>query len=120
MPGRQLPARPNVAQYKKQAKDLLKAFRADEPDALRRVQDIRPDARKLALADAQFVIAREHGFGSWSRFLEEIGRRSDVSPASIWKEAENAVVEGDTTTLAKLLLEHEALLGPSWAGWNGS
>jgi Ankyrin repeats (3 copies) len=121
MPARNLPARPNLEQYKKQAKDLVKAFRANEPDAIRRVQNIRPDVRKLALADAQFVIASEYGFENWSRFVDEIGRRSDGDAGPIWKEAENAVVKGDSTTLERLLLENEALLrsGRPQSTWLG-
>ena len=49
MPARDLPARPSLDQYKKQAKDLLKRWKSDDPTTTRK------------LADAQFVIAREHG-----------------------------------------------------------
>ena len=80
MPARDLPARPNIEQYKKQAKELCDAYRAGEADAARRVRrHVRAvdasDARKvkaLALTDAQFVIAREHGFDSWPKFAKHI------------------------------------------------
>jgi hypothetical protein len=71
MPTRFLPDRPNLTQYKKQAKELVKALRSADADALARVRAHHPrlsavtesDARLAAfvLADAQLVIAREHG-----------------------------------------------------------
>ena len=74
----QLPARPNLEQYKKQAKDLAKSCAQGIPEALARVQRHHPrfhkmaehDLRtaKVALTDAQLVIAREHDFESWPKF----------------------------------------------------
>jgi ankyrin repeat protein len=66
----------NLEQQKKQARELLRAIRAANPDALARLRSrhlrwarlddaaIRQDA---ALHDAQFVIAREQGFASWTK-----------------------------------------------------
>src|SRR5215471_6910026 len=97
-----LPAEPNVEQYKKLAKDLVKARGADdpaavrawaqrwvealsrlhrEPGALRDAKDIRDRAEQLAqyaqtrkatLTGAQFVIARAHGFLSWPKFVKHV------------------------------------------------
>jgi ankyrin repeat protein len=82
MPDKELPARPNLEQYKKQAKDLVNAFQAKEPDARRRVQRHHPRFRALpavdlpnagvSLTDAQLIIAREHGFASWPKFAHHI------------------------------------------------
>ena len=80
MPARDLPARPNLGQYKKRAKELRDAYRSGDADAAHRVrQHMRAvdasDTRKvkaLALTDAQFVIAREHGFDSWPKFARHI------------------------------------------------
>jgi hypothetical protein len=80
MSARDLPARPNLEQYKKQAKELRDAYRSGDADAARRVRhQVRAvdasDARKvkaLALTNAQFVIAREHGFDSWPKFAKHI------------------------------------------------
>lgn len=82
-------ARPNLEQYKKQAKDLLKAYRAADAEAIRRVKKNHPRFEKLsepgfeiskfALADAQLVIAREHRFESWPKFakhIQEVERKS--------------------------------------------
>ena len=83
-----LPARPSLEQYKKQAKELLKAYRSADVETIRRVKRNHPrfeklaehshalplglDISKFALADAQLVIAREHGFESWPKFAKRI------------------------------------------------
>jgi ankyrin repeat protein len=72
MPARDLPARPNLEQYKKQVKEFLKACKSGDPDALRRFRQHSKSAMTVTLADAQFVIAREHGFKSWSKFARHI------------------------------------------------
>jgi ankyrin repeat protein len=75
MTARQLPERPNFDQLKRQAKDLLRAARAHDADALARFRTLPafahhsdPDLGRapLALHDAQSVIARELGFDSWN------------------------------------------------------
>ncbi len=82
MDAEELPARPSLEQYKKQAKDLLKACKAGDPEAVQRIKthhsrlsDLQSSAisrAKIALADAQFAIAREHGFESWPKFAKQI------------------------------------------------
>lgn len=77
-----LPAHPSLEQYKKQAKELLKAYRSADVETIRRVKRNHPRFEKLAepgfeiskfaLADAQLVIAREHGFESWPKFAQRI------------------------------------------------
>ena len=77
-----LPARPSLEQYKKQAKELLKAYRSADVEAIRRIKKSHPrfenlsapgfDVTKFALADAQLVIAREYGFESWPKFAQRI------------------------------------------------
>ena len=66
----------NLEQQKKQARELLRALRAGNAEALARVrtQHLRwtgvDDAgvrQDVALHDAQFVIAREQGFASWTK-----------------------------------------------------
>jgi ankyrin repeat protein len=85
MPSRELPARPNLEQLKKQAKSLLAAAKARDAEALRRFAALPALASKslddiagydLALHDAQSVIAREHGFASWNALREEIESRT--------------------------------------------
>jgi Ankyrin repeats (3 copies) len=100
-----------------------------EPDALRkgteistRVDQVEQFARKklsggdkpssrCALADAQFVIARAHGFLSWPTFLKHIETLArDSSPASLFEAAVSAIVTGDVATLTRLLGEHPSLI----------
>ena len=83
----------------KQAKDLLKRWKADDPST----------ARKLA--DAQFDIAHEHGFTTWKAFTDEIAKRTGAAAkAAIWKSAEDALVAGDDVALARLLGAHTKML----------
>ena len=73
MPDRELPARPNLEQYKKQAKELLRDVHSGDAAALERVRRYHPrrqdvQAQQIRLTDAQLVIAREHGLESWPKF----------------------------------------------------
>lgn len=79
---RELPARPDIEQLKRQAKDLLKAYRSGEPAAIDRIRENHPrwlnatsaevGTASLRLSDAQVVIAREYGFESWPKFKTAI------------------------------------------------
>jgi hypothetical protein len=59
----------NFEQQRKRAKDLLRAVRAGDAAARRRLADAighpAPDAAAIKLADAQYAIAREFGFRTW-------------------------------------------------------
>jgi ankyrin repeat protein len=77
----QLPERPDLAQLKRQAKDLLRSAKARQPDALARFRTLPTYARQrddgqlaasVALHDAQSVIARELGFPSWTALAERV------------------------------------------------
>ncbi len=116
-----LPARPNLEQYKKQAKELLKACASSEPDGVWRMKRNNSRLAKLSdnafravvlrLADAQLAIAREHGFESWPKFskhIEDLTRAN--SPVSIFESAADAVVAGDLETLERLLQEDRKLV----------
>lgn len=80
MPDRILPDHPSLEQYRKQAKELRRASSAGLPAALARVRKHHPRLRNLAmdrpraiaLADAQLVLAREHGYESWAGFARHI------------------------------------------------
>jgi ankyrin repeat protein len=103
MDAKPLPARPSLEQYKKQAKELVKVFRAVQSlksshseaipsETIQRVRKQHPRfaglpddeiARtKFALADAQFVIAREHGFESWPKFAKRVEAHASASFAA--------------------------------------
>ena len=73
---RTLPPRPHLGHLKNEAKRLLRAFRADDPDTLERFRQLphavierRP---QLALADAQLLLAREYGFASWPQLKAHV------------------------------------------------
>ncbi len=72
MPSRHFPVRPNLEQLKHQAKDLLRAFRRNEPVAVADFHEYSPtvtDPAKARLADAQFVLARSYGLPHWPRLV---------------------------------------------------
>jgi ankyrin repeat protein len=91
---RELARIPSVEQYKKQAKELVR-FRREAGESRRDqtqlkrlfklIQQYHPQFRKkteaeiagaeFALSDAQLVIAREHGFLSWPKFVHAIEAR---------------------------------------------
>lgn len=102
-----LPARPSLEQYKKQAKDLVKACRAGDPEALRRIDHQHPrhepdPGRRWTLSDAQFAIAREYGFVSWTRFTHHLAGLASGTIRS-YEAAADAIVEGDLGALEALL-----------------
>ena len=80
MPDRTLPDRPNLEQYRKQAKELVRAAARRDPDSLARIRKHHPRLKSLpdsqleaiALAEAQLVLAREHGFDTWPLFTKHI------------------------------------------------
>jgi ankyrin repeat protein len=119
MDAKQLPARPSLEQFRKQAKDLLKARQT--PEAIARIKKSHPRLTKLtdakiaeapfSLADAQWVIAREYGFESWPKFATHIQElvRTD-SPVSRFESAADAIVAGDFVVLKNLLREDPGLV----------
>ena len=63
------------------------------------------------LADAQFFVARQHGFDSWPKFSAHVETlaQSD-SEVAIFEAAVDAVVGGDVATLRTLLRDHPRLV----------
>jgi hypothetical protein len=110
-----LPARPDLEQLKKQAKDLLQAYKVRQPDALRRVHEHHPRLSKspklemgtapLKLSDAQLVIAREYGFESWPKLKDHVDSLSlaTVEPLELFKQAFHA---DDAAMFRKLLARY--------------
>jgi hypothetical protein len=68
--------------------------------------------RACALTDAQFVIARSHGFESWPKFVHgvEALAHDGVSQASRFEAAADAIVAGDMATLQRLLKDEPGLI----------
>ncbi len=72
-----LPAVERVEHHRKAAKDLLRAVRAGQAEAVGRLQEtLGPLPVELRLADAQRAIAREHGHASWAAFRRDIERQA--------------------------------------------
>jgi hypothetical protein len=113
----ELPPHPNLAQYRKQAKDLLRAARQGDPDALRRIRhcprlSVEPGgtARAAVLADAQHVVAREHAFASWPTFAAHVEALAHQNaPVARFEAAADAVIAGDLAALDQVLREDPAL-----------
>src|SRR5882724_5383311 len=66
-----LPARPSLEQLQKLAKELLRQFRAGESSALERFPAANLRQEPM-LADAQFVLARDHGFETWAKLKQHV------------------------------------------------
>ena len=67
--------------------------------------------RGCTLADAQFVIARSHGFTSWSvlaKHIEQQARKS--SSVAQFEAAADAIVSGDIQSLKLVLKENPELV----------
>jgi ankyrin repeat protein len=74
-----LPSAPSLEQLRKQAKELLRAHRAGDPEAIARVAAHDP-GEPLKLTGAQHVVAREHGFPSWPRLKAYVERVAAHGP----------------------------------------
>ena len=119
-----LPPHPHLGYYKKLAKDLLKARASDDPAALRawmttfipadlieRVENHLRSAPIGKLTDAQFFIARAHGFASWPKFARHVeGLQHAGSPDANFEQAADSIVSGDMATLCRLLDESPELI----------
>ncbi len=89
---------PHLDQLKRQAKELLHAFRAGEPKAMAEVHAhyTRADGSTFALHDAQLVLARSYGFESWSKL------KAYVDGVTVRRLA-NAVRAGDVSQARAML-----------------
>ena len=68
-------------------------------------------AADCALAQAQFVIARAHGFSSWTRLVHHLDRlASATSDLFAFEQAADAIVGGDLAALERLLAAHPRLV----------
>jgi len=69
LPTRKLPAHPDLAQLKRQARELLKAFLAGEASAAADVHRFHKGADRstFKLHDALLVLARSYGYDSWPK-----------------------------------------------------
>ncbi|MBB4634851.1 ankyrin repeat domain-containing protein [Longimicrobium terrae] len=110
-PGRSLPPHPSPEQQRKQAKELLRDLRAGSPAALARFRRHLPDKPRLTLADAQFVLAREHGFANWAALNSHVEQADgEVTPAML-AAVHRAFASRDAGAIRTALLRNPAARG---------
>jgi hypothetical protein len=121
---RDLPSRPHLDVPKREARALLKDFRAGKTEALERIARRHPrfkeaspllsskrEDRKFLLNDAQLVIAREYGFLNWAELKERIDGNT------VAKLLQEAIHKDDRESVVRLLRAHPNMLHiPLWSG----
>lgn len=109
---RGLPAQPHLDVPKQQARDLLKQCKAGSGDAHDRIRRQHPGFRtadgdtlsRLKLSDAQWVIAREYGFSSWTQLKQRI------TANTLAELIDKAIRSRDAASVTQLLTLHPTLL----------
>jgi hypothetical protein len=110
---RRLPAQPHLDVPKKEARELLRQSQAKLGDALDRVRRRHPRfhsadddsiATQVKLSDAQWVIAQEYNFSSWTELKKRI---LDNNAAQL---IDQAIRAGDAEAVTQLLNTHKGLL----------
>src|SRR5689334_1392798 len=125
-----LPAKPKLAQFDKQARELAKSFRSADSETMYLIRQRHPrlpgrantndrnpvtddDIRRtnVTLSDARAIIAGVHHFESWADFTKHIRalNRKDSATAQ-FEAAADAIVSGDAETLRKLLRANPELI----------
>ena len=124
-----LPENPSLEHLRRQARTLLRQFRAADAEALALLREHHPRPHEpLRLADAQLVVARSYGFASWPalrRHMDVVGRFAR-SPHTVPPSADAADEllrlgcvryggdsRADQARAAALLAEHPELSGAS-------
>jgi ankyrin repeat protein len=113
MPTRPLPNNPSFEHLRKDAKRLRNAVLAGEVAALGGVEEFLPRATRaidrFSLADAQLVIARSHGFASWTKLKQHL---IEIGPF-IWDPSSLPAPQSNADVFVRL-----ACL--TYAGWHRS
>jgi ankyrin repeat protein len=105
---RPLPSRADLPQQKKQAKELLQSFKSGDAEARARVRAALPDKQTIALADAQFVLAREYGFSNWATLKQHIESHAEAT-TSPEKRMHDAFTRRDANAVRSLFEKHPEL-----------
>ena len=107
---RKLPVRPDLAQLRHQAKDLLAAIRCGDPDAIADLREYGPrvDPSSAKLSDAQHVLARSYQASSWPRLVHAC----ELIDA-IWRDDVDAVM-ALVIAHPTLLHEHATIRDSNW------
>jgi ankyrin repeat protein len=118
---RRLPQRPHLDIPKREARELLDAWRVAQPEALDRIRRCHPkfqsadhaaiQAAVFRLSDAQLVLAREYGFAHWPELKERINANSVAGALDA------AIRADDREVVVQLLRANPKLLHvPVWSG----
>ncbi len=99
-PTRAMRENPDLDQLKRQAKELLDAYRAQQPEAVAEVSYYHRTAtpETFALHDAQFTLARSYGFESWPKLRAAV---DGVTAAKLHEAAESGDVEAARALLTR-------------------
>jgi ankyrin repeat protein len=97
-----LPPRPNLENFRKIARGLVKSARSGEVSDLSEFARIQL-AEHPTVTKAQFVIARTYGFESWPKFAGHLRDSVRNSPVSRFEAAADAIANGDAAALQDLL-----------------
>ena len=102
---RPLPARPSLKYARKEAKALLRLVRAGDSSSPARARECQPEVspENARLADAQFVVAREHGFASWPKLVRYMGDVERQQKAHVQLHGERSHYE---SLVKHLLTQH--------------
>ena len=107
---RPLPARPNLEHLKKQAKELLRLVRANQPDASASFTSFgfasyrHRRSLRCSLKDAQRVIASEYGFPDWRTLKEHVEKqRSFNLPPDTEERIETFVAAAQEADMDKVI-----------------
>jgi hypothetical protein len=84
----QLPARPDLDQLRRQARELHQAARDGDAPSLRRLGQ---DPGAVTLSAAQLALARDYGFASWPRLKAEVERRRAALAGFLTAEADDLI-----------------------------
>jgi len=102
-----LPLHPNLQHLKKQAKALLRDFHQGRPDAIEKFTALRLNVPPK-LSDAQYLVARDYGFDSWSKLKERVESLAEKADDPL-ELAKKAFREDDAATVRQLLKRHPKL-----------
>jgi ankyrin repeat protein len=112
---RKLTPRSSLQNLKKEAKQWLKALRANDPDARARFVRAHPHAPATpTLRDVQFALAREHGFSGWNALKAHLEQRLTGAAPDHRDAAVQALLaaagRGDADAVRRLLDQHPDLV----------
>ena len=106
-----LPAYPDLEQLRRQARELVRAAKSGDAEAIGRLETV---SDRRTLAAAQLALAREYGFTSWPKLREEVDARTLDLAGKVDASCE-ASINGRTARAARLLAETPAITRHSFA-----